>query len=344
MSEYGVTRCSARNASKWCCKTGLAALIAIGLFVPLLQGQSETARMLDPRLGKLQTSLETSVTRTESSHIQKQDSGLGMVDYELQLLVPLRQSKISELAMTVGAGALDIASRAQLSNSVEPLPDHFWNIRFGGSYRQYLDEERMFGVVGHIGSPSDRPFDSIEEVEVELTGMLRIKAEDYNAWIMLLNFSNNRDFLPYVPIPGAGYFYQPSREFHALLGAPVTFFSWQFQEKWKFFASYIFPRKLHAELSYAAMEKAKLYGRFDWRSRRWFRAKRDDDSGRLNYYEKLARGGVQFDLTKTFTIDVHAGYAFDRFFYEGDDYDDRSFNRISVSDGPFAGIEAAVRF
>jgi hypothetical protein len=330
--------------SKWRFPSGLAAIFVSGFFAPLLLGQSEMARMLDPRLGRLQPTLETSATRYESVDTNRQRVDLGMVDYDMQLLVPLKQSEVSELTMTVGAGALDLASRAQLPNSAEPLPDHLWNIRFGGSYRQYLDEERMFGVLGHIGSPSDKPFDSIEEVEVNLTGMLRIKAEDYNAWILLLNFSNNRDFLPYVPIPGAGYFYQPSREFHALLGAPLTFFNWRFQEKWNLFASYIFPRKLLAELSYAATEKTKLYGRFDWRSRRWFRSKRDDDSDRLNYYEKLVRGGLQFDLTKTFTLDLHAGYAFDRFFYEGDDYDDRDFNRISLTDGPFAGIDASVRF
>ncbi len=322
----------------------LIAIVISGLFAPGLQAQSEMNRLLDPRLGRLAATLETATTRFEQTDTKRQDADLGMVDYDLNLLAPLQQSQVSELALTVGVGALDVASRAQLPDSAEPLPDHLWNIRLGGSYRQYLDEQRLFGVWGHIGSPSDKPFESIEEVEVNLTGMLRIKAQDYDAWILLLNFSNSRDFLRYVPIPGAGYLYQPNREFQALVGAPLTFFNWRFREKWRLFASYILPRKAQAELSYATTEKTKLYARFDWRSRRWFRRQRRDDGEHLKDYEKLVQGGLAWNLTATCTVDLHGGYAFDRFFYEGADYDDRDFNRISFADGPFAGIDASVRF
>ena len=38
------------------------------------------------------------------------------------------------------------------------------------------------------------------------------------------------------------------------------------------------------------------------------------------------------------------GWAFDRFFFEGDRYEDRGFNRLEIADGPFLRIQLGVRF
>ncbi len=38
------------------------------------------------------------------------------------------------------------------------------------------------------------------------------------------------------------------------------------------------------------------------------------------------------------------GYSFDRFYYEGESYSDRTHNRIDVGSGPFATIRLGLRF
>jgi hypothetical protein len=43
-------------------------------------------------------------------------------------------------------------------------------------------------------------------------------------------------------------------------------------------------------------------------------------------------------------LDVSGGFAFDRFWFEGEDFDDRGFNRINLTDGPFASANIRVRF
>lgn len=43
-------------------------------------------------------------------------------------------------------------------------------------------------------------------------------------------------------------------------------------------------------------------------------------------------------------VDVDAGYSFDRFYFEGEDYGDRGRNRIDVGDGPFVQVRVGARF
>jgi hypothetical protein len=43
-------------------------------------------------------------------------------------------------------------------------------------------------------------------------------------------------------------------------------------------------------------------------------------------------------------LDLSAGYDFDRFYFEGQQHSDLSYNRIDVGDGPFAAFKAVVRW
>lgn len=59
--------------------------------------------------------------------------------------------------------------------------------------------------------------------------------------------------------------------------------------------------------------------------------------------EKRLTGGVRFDLRHV-GFEVSGGYAFDRFYFEGDSYRDRNQNRIDVDGGPFVVGRVMVRF
>jgi hypothetical protein len=43
-------------------------------------------------------------------------------------------------------------------------------------------------------------------------------------------------------------------------------------------------------------------------------------------------------------MDVTVGYSFDRFYFEGESYSDRTENRVRIGDGPFVVLRVAVRF
>ena len=70
----------------------------------------------------------------------------------------------------------------------------------------------------------------------------------------------------------------------------------------------------------------RVYAGFDWDSDHWFRYGRGDKDDRLYYYEKRATIGGRFDL-RHFGVEVFGGYAYDRFYFEGEGYKDRYDNR-----------------
>jgi len=43
-------------------------------------------------------------------------------------------------------------------------------------------------------------------------------------------------------------------------------------------------------------------------------------------------------------VNLSGGYAFDSFYFEGEDYDDRDQNRIDIENGPYGAFRVDVRF
>ena len=108
--------------------------------------------------------------------------------------------------------------------------------------------------------------------------------------------------------------------------------------------SYLMLRTVHAKISYEPADGWTVYSRFDWQNQRWSRAGRADHDDRLYYYEKKAAVGLQWDFLDNCALDLHGGFGFDRFLFEGEDYGDRRTNRISISDGVFLGAMIRWRF
>ena len=71
---------------------------------------------------------------------------------------------------------------------------------------------------------------------------------------------------------------------------------------------------------------------------------RRKESNRLWYFEKRLVAGVRWQVRDRCHLDFSGGYAFDRFFFEGERYEDRSFNRLDVSGGVFLGVQIVWRF
>ena len=190
-----------------------------------------------------------------------------------------------------------------------------------------------------VGSPSDRPFASLDEMEINATAFLSVPARQRDAWLFFLNYSNIREFLEDVPVvPGFGYAFRPSEEFSAVITTGIASIQYRPTEKLTLQASYIAIRTVDARIFYQIFRPVRLWVGFDWGSERYLRADRQDSDDRLFYHEKRVRVGAIIGLARELFIDVTGGYAFDRFYFEGEGYSDRDDNRIDVGDGPFAAL------
>jgi hypothetical protein len=305
----------------------------------------EGGRWFSPEVGKLKFQLDYDQLYSFEEGVEGQDADVEMSRHGFNVFAPIWQDEVQEFAAKANVGVWDIDSEAWLSGLGARLPDHLWDLSFGGAWRRKLENDWVVGADVEVGSPSDEPFDSEDEVEVTAFGTLRIPAGERDAWMFFLQYSNNRSFLQHIPIPGVAYQWVPDpKRLRTVIGVPFSGIWAEPVDRLEIEARYMLLRRIHAEVGYRVLEPVKVYAGFDWDNYRFFRAGRPDDDDRLFYYEKRLTTGVRWEIAEGLSIDGFGGYAFDQMFFEGEDYDDRSRGRISIDDGFFAGVRAVWRF
>jgi hypothetical protein len=300
--------------------------------------------LFSPELGKLPVRSDYRLTYFPDQPVQGQPAELGWIQQDFSLYTPIWQNTSDEWGASVRVRYQDYSTGAVFPDSGEPFPDDLWNIRFGTTYRHRF-ESGWIGVLDvNVGSPSDRPFASWDEMDVSATALLRVPVRDRDAWIFFLNYGSNREFLPGIPIPGIGYSYQPSDEFTAVVTTGIVSIQYKPVETLTFSALYIAVRTVDARVTYQVFRPLRVWAGFDWTNDRYLLADRANSDDRLFYYEKRIRAGVILGLARWLFVDVTGGYSFDRFYFEGEDYSDRNQNRIDVGAGPFVQGRVGVRF
>lgn len=322
----------------------LLAVCLVGLAAVPAHAQEEFLNLLAPELGTLPVRADYRVTTFKDQPVAGQPAELGLLQQDFSLSLPLRQSPTDEWYASLRIRNQEFATGARLPDTGEPFPDELWNVRIGTGYRHRFDSGWIGALDVTVGSPSDRPFASMDEIDVNATAVLRVPARERDAWIFFLNYGNNREFLPNIPIPGIGYSYEPSDQFTAVISTGVVSLRYRPVETLTLSASYVAIRTVDVRLTYQVFRPVRLWVGFDWTNERYLRADRADPDDRLFYYEKRVRAGVIIGLARQLFVDVDVGYSFDRFYFEGEGYSDRNHNRIDVGDGPFAQIRVGARF
>lgn len=276
--------------------------------------------------------------------VSGQNTDMGLSQHRVRFFTPLIQQKDRfEWAASAGVKALSIDTGAVLPDTGQAFPDELWDVDFGTAARWKLENGWIIGGDVRLGSASDRPFGSIRETSVNATAQLRVPWRDSFAWIFLLNYSNLREVLPNVPLPAVALAYEPGPHLQLQVGLPFSV-RWAPTDALEFSASYLLLRTIHTRVTYRPLDPLRVYAGFDWDSQHFFRHDRSDTDARLTYYEKRLSGGIRWDVTPTVSLDASGGFAFDRFWFEGENYSDRNFNRINLADGPFAALRVGVRF
>lgn len=306
--------------------------------------------LLGGELGRLTPRVNYQVRSYFDAEVEKQREKLHMVRHEVGVSLPVLQDRTQEWTLFTRATAYDVDTGARLpfawNDLPHPrpeLPNRLWDVRVGTSYRRQLSNGWVAGGSVAVGSASDRLFASGEEWLADASGFVRIPQGERDHWLLLINYSGNRQFLPHVPLPGVGYLHHPNDTLRLLAGFPWSSVRWEPLERLALEASYFFPRVVHAEASYRVIEPVKLYVAFDWDNDRFLRADRQDADDRLFYDDKRVAAGVRWTIIEQLELDFSGGWSFDRYFFEGESYDDRNERRIDIADAPMLMLELRYR-
>jgi hypothetical protein len=318
-------------------------MLLLGALPTSARAQSEIQSWVDPTLGQLIPRAEYGLTYYSGERVERQPTDLQRTEHSFSLSVPLSQDSSNEWALSANVSLQDLDTRAILPDTGGRFPGELWDVRASGSYRHQLDNGWIAGALLTVGSASDEPFASEDELYVRAIGMLRVPHRESNAWLFSLIYATDQEILGGFPIPGLAYLYAPSERFKAVIGFPFTSVEYRPLEPLTLEAQYFPLRRVRARITYRPFRPLRFYAGFDWDNDRYFRADRQNKDDKLYYYEKRLTAGARFDLRHV-GIRLSGGYAFDRFYFEGESYSDRDHNRIDVGSGPFAAVQVSVRF
>jgi hypothetical protein len=324
----------------------VALVAALGALASPARAQEELLDLLDPAMGQLRPRAEYRLTVVPDQPVAGQPTELGMLQHDFRLTTPLRQDDRDEWFATVRVREQVFDTEAVLPDTGDPFPDELWNVRAALGYRHRFDSGWIAAAHVRLGSPSDEPFASFDEIDVGATGVLRVPHRERGAWLFFLDYSKTRELLGGVPLPGVGYAYRPSDTLDLVVATGFVTVLYQPTEKLTLRAYYAAVRTVDLRVMYQLFRPVRLWAGFDWTDERYLRADRPDSDDRLFYYEKRFRVGAIIGLARypQLYIDLSVGYTFDRFYFEGEDYSDRHDNRIDVDSGFFGAVRLGARF
>jgi hypothetical protein len=296
---------------------------------------------LNPDFGHFSPFLIYGATGFPAEPVRGQPTNLSVLVEDFLVGFPIWQDHCDELTGTVVIRNESFDTNAILPNTHQPFPEELWNIHLAANYRHHFDNGWIAGGTVTFGSASDKPFDTINEYTASILAFLGIPSGEHNAWLFALAYSPTSELA--FPVPGVAYIWQPSDNFRMNIGLPFSVWYRPIDDL-TFDFSYMLLRTVHARATYHVAKPVCVYAAFDWDDRSYFLADRPDENDRFFYYEKRLSGGLQFFFGPHAMAEAAAGYAFDRFYFEGKSYSDRNFNRIDVGDGPFGTIRLLIRF
>jgi hypothetical protein len=277
-----------------------------------------------------------------SEPVKGQPTSLAEFQERLSFGVPIWRSNPDAVLLTVKLGDEYFSGSAVLPNRDRAFPRDLWDVGVGVMYSHRFDNGWDAGVRVGVESPSDQPFSTWNEMGVSFSGFLRIPVHDNrDAWLLSLNYSPNGELN--FPLPGVAYFWQPSDDLHMTIGLPLSIMYRPIPDL-KLECSYVPVRNVHARATYRLCDPVDVYAAFDWNSEAYYLTDRPNERDRFYEYDKRASLGVQTHITPHLVFSGAAGYVFDRFFFEGQNYNDRNLGQIDVGNGAFGELRVQYRF
>jgi hypothetical protein len=277
-----------------------------------------------------------------SRPVSGSNDDLGLIRQQANIGAPIWVEDGRRLMLNASVRNTSFFTDVLLPDSGRPFPNELWNISLGVNYIHQF-ENGWTGSLGlNFGSASDKPFHSIEEVQLGALGFVRIPVKnDRDAWMFSVFYSPTSNFN--FPIPGIAYSWNPSPAFSMNIGLPF-FLTWKPNEDWTLNLSYIPVTNVNARVTYRVAERIFTYGGFEWLYEAYFLADREDRNDRFIAFEKRLITGLRWDLASKASLDINGGYAFDREYGIGQNQIGNLSDRVTISNGVFLGAQFRVRY
>ncbi len=277
-----------------------------------------------------------------SQRVEGTAASLGLIREGAAGAVPLWKADGELLLLTASVRNTLFFTDAVLPDTGRRFPDALWNVSLGLMHRHQFDNGWEGVLSLSLGSASDRPFHGLEEMQANVFASLKVPVRDGpDAWVFSLMYSPAGN-IPF-PIPGVAYSWRPDETLQMMIGLPFSI-TWRPADDWAFTFLYVPVINVTSQVSYRVADGVSVYGGFEWLNEAYFLAGRADRRDRFLAFEKRLITGVRWGVCRYAALDLNAGYAFDRYYGEGQSQLGDLSDRVDVASGAFLGANVTVKW
>lgn len=274
--------------------------------------------------------------------VQGQDVDFQLFEQDASTGMPIYRGDYGTAVLTASVQNTHYFTDAVLPDTGRAFPDDLWNVKFGLTYIRKFDSGSSLGIISSIGSASDKPFQSGDEINLNLISFLRKPAwNERDAWMFGVMYSPTGSLN--FPVPIIAYEWNKSEAFQMNLGIPFSM-TWRPREDWTLVATYVPLTNGSVMLTHDLSERWHVYGGYRSVARSYFLSDRVEKDDRFFALQQRLVTGIRWDVGKYGALDFSTGYAFDRRYGEGENQGSDLHDEVKVEPGAFIGLDFRLRF
>lgn len=263
--------------------------------------------------------------------------------FQLNASLPVFKDETQSLSLSASDMSFKVPETYLLSKSSGlQVPKALRGQQFGFGYARNLEGEKNFSFRASFGSTSDQPFNSGDVSTFSLMASYLFPSEtDSTAkWMWLVIYSNNNPVFRDFPIPGIAYM-QKRPDLIGVYGIPFAFVKWFPTGKiWNMSFLALGGTIWKAEMAFGPpFGGPNAFLGLDWSQHTWLREGRAETKDKLYYDQKQVHAGYRQPLAKWVSVEAQVGYAFERRFFEGRSYWDKSSDTADLPDNGFFNLQ-----
>jgi hypothetical protein len=272
-----------------------------------------------------------------------QNTHLGYVKEELSAQCPIWGDASDRVSTHLLLRNTLFDTGAVLPSSGRPFPDSLSSVQVGASYQHRFENNWTAGLSLSGGSASDRPFNSIREMNFGVSSFLRIPVFDgRDAWMFSLSYQPTGQLA--IPIPGVAYLWNPDPNFRMSLGLPFSMW-WRPVNTVVINLTYVPLTNVVGHVTWTPAKWFSVYGGYESGGSAYYLADRAQRNERFTWNEDRLVAGIRLMPYRRVVVDLTTGYMFDRRFFQSAGGGTASQNdRINVGSGAFLAGSAGVRW
>lgn len=256
--------------------------------------------------------------------------------------VPIYRGDYGTAVLTTSVENTHFLTDAILPDTGRAFPDDLWDVKFGLTYIKPFDSGSTLGIISSIGSASDQPFQSGDEINLNLISFWRKPARnERDAWMLGVMYSPTGSLN--FPVPILAYEWNRSESFQMNIGIPFSI-RWQPREDWTLNVAYVPLTNGSVMLTHDLSERWHLYGGYRSIAQSYFLSDRVNKDDRFFALQQRLVTGIRWDVGKFGVLDLSTGYAFDRRYGEGENQGSTLHDEVKVEPGAFLGLDFRLVF